>query len=155
MEPHGKSSNIIIAEIELTYRPKISMEDRPVVNSSTQAHQLFSSSWDDGRIQLQEQFKVLLLTSSNKVLGLYECSTGGLSGTVADVRLIFAAALKARATKIMLCHNHPNGELKPSMEDCRLTTRIKEAGCLLMISLLDHIIISAAGYFSFADEGLL
>jgi DNA repair protein RadC len=89
------------------------------------------------------------------VLGGHLCSTGGLTGTVADIRLILGIALKACACNIIISHNHPSGNLKPSMADKEITTRLKEAGKLMDISLLDHIIISPSEgqYFSFADEG--
>jgi DNA repair protein RadC len=89
------------------------------------------------------------------VLGIYEVSTGGMTGTVADPKLIFAAALKGAACGIILAHNHPSNNLKPSISDEQLTTKIKEGGKLLDIKLLDHLIISSEGYYSFADEGLL
>jgi DNA repair protein RadC len=82
-------------------------------------------------------------------------SRGGISGTVADPKLIFAAALKASASSIILAHNHPSGSLKPSEADIRLTKKLKEGGLYLEIPVLDHIILSKEGYYSFADEGLL
>ena len=97
----------------------------------------------------------MLLNRANKVLGIYEVSTGGMTGTVADPKLIFVAALKAGACNIMLVHNHPSGNLKPSKQDEQLTYKIKEGGKLLDIVLLDHLIISNEGYFSMQDEGLI
>jgi len=155
MEHPEKFSSLTVSEVELIYRPSIKAGDRPKVSCSRQAYQIFLSSWNQDKIELQEQFKVLLLSSSQRVLGIYECSTGGLSATIADVRLIFAAALKARATKIMLCHNHPNGELKHSDPDKKITEKLQDAGRILEIEILDHIIITSAGYYSFADQGLL
>ncbi len=101
-----------------------------------------------------EQFKVLFLNQANKVLGIYEVSTGGITGTVADPRVIFAAALKANCCAIIISHNHPSGNLKPSRQDEELTQKIKQGGQLLDIKLLDHIILTAEEYFSFGDEGL-
>jgi DNA repair protein RadC len=92
---------------------------------------------------------------ANKVLGIFELSTGGVSGTVADPKLIFAAALKVAASGLILSHNHPSGNLQPSQADIDLTRKIKEAGKLLEIQLLDHIILTTEGYYSFADEGLI
>jgi len=89
------------------------------------------------------------------VLGIVEVSTGGIAGTVADPKLIFAAALKGAATEIILSHNHPSGNLAPSQADIDVTRKIKEGGKLLKIAVLDHIIITSERYFSFADEGLL
>ncbi|MBL7870526.1 MAG: JAB domain-containing protein, partial [Cyclobacteriaceae bacterium] len=99
--------------------------------------------------------KVMLTNRANKVLGIFEVSTGGISGTVADPKLIFAAAIKAAASGIILSHNHPSGNLQPSQADIDLTRKIKEAGRFLEIQLLDHIIITTEGYYSFADEGLI
>ena len=102
-----------------------------------------------------EQFKVLLLNRANKVLGIFEVSSGGSTGTVADPKLIFAAAIKANACGIILAHNHPSGNLQPSQADIDLTKRMKEGGRLLEIQVLDHIIVTTEGYYSFADEGIL
>ena len=90
-----------------------------------------------------------------KVLVIYEVSTGAITGTVADPRVIFAAALKANATAIIISHNHPSGNLKPSRQDEDLTQKIKYAGEFLEIKLLDHVVVTNEGYFSFSDEGLL
>ncbi len=99
--------------------------------------------------------KVLLLNRANKVLGVYEVSTGGISGTVADPRLIFVAALKANACSLIISHNHPSGNLKPSRHDEELTAKIKQAGEFLDIKLLDHLIVTPEAYYSFGDEGIL
>lgn len=116
---------------------------------------MLKESWDTGKIEFVEQFKVLLLNRANRVLGIYEVSTGGVSGTVANPKLIFAAALKACASGIILSHNHPSGNLKPSAADLQLTRKIKQGGELLDIAVLDHIILTSESYYSLADEGLL
>ncbi|MBD0333245.1 MAG: JAB domain-containing protein, partial [Chitinophagaceae bacterium] len=90
-----------------------------------------------------------------RVLCLFNVSSGGITGTVADPRLIYTAALKVNAVSLILCHNHPSGSLKPSRADEELTQKIKSAGAFLDIKVLDHLIISSEGYYSFADEGLL
>jgi len=95
------------------------------------------------------------LNRRNRVLGLVNISSGGFSGTVADPKVIFTSALKACASGIILCHNHPSGELDPSSEDLALTRRLKEAGKLLDLQILDHLIISQHGYYSFGDDGIL
>ena len=102
-----------------------------------------------------EQFKIMLLNRANKILGIFTVSTGGVAGTVADPKVLFAAALKGNASSIILAHNHPSGNLKPSEADRQLTNKLSQAGKLLDISVLDHLIITADEYFSFADEGLL
>jgi DNA repair protein RadC len=96
------------------------------------------------------------MNRSNSVLGILEISKGGISGTVTDVRLIFQAAIKANASGIIVCHNHPSGNLNPSESDTKLTQKIKEAGNLMDIQLLDHLILTTDdNYYSFADNGLL
>jgi DNA repair protein RadC len=98
----------------------------------------------------------MLLNNSNKVKGIFEVSTGGITGTLVDVRILFAVILKSLSTSIILAHNHPSGNLKPSEADKQLTQKIKNAGGFLDVKLLDHLIIIPDGdYFSFADEGLL
>ncbi|WP_299702724.1 RadC family protein [uncultured Pontibacter sp.] len=144
-----------VAEIKLTYRNKVKPSDRPQVTCSTDSFQVLKASWDTGKIEFVEQFKVLLLSRANRVLGIYEVSTGGVAGTVADPKLIFAAALKACASGIILSHNHPSGNLTPSAADLQLTKKLKQGGELLDIAVLDHIILTGEGYYSLADEGLL
>lgn len=111
------------------------------------------------RAQLQyrqrEIFMVLYLNNANKIIHSAVISEGGLTGTVADPRVILKKAIEHDATRLVLCHNHPSGNTNPSRADQELTQKIKEAARLLDISLLDHIIVSDEGYFSFADSGLL
>lgn len=144
-----------IAEVELIYKTKVKCSQRASIKSSRDGYDLFLQNWDKNKIDFVEQFKVLLLNKANRVLGIYEVSTGGITGTVADPRLIYIAALKSNATQIMISHNHPSGNLKPSQADEQLTQKIKQAGQLLDIKLLDHLIVTSEGYYSFADEGLI
>jgi DNA repair protein RadC len=103
-----------------------------------------------------EEFKLLLLNRSNAVLGILSVSKGGISGTVTDIRLIFQGALKTNASGIIICHNHPSGNAYPSESDRKITQKIKEAGNLMDIQLLDHLVIlPVEGYYSFADVGIL
>src|SRR5687767_13883059 len=97
-----------VAEIELVYRSKVKPSERPLITSSETAYQLIRLLWDDGTIDLMEQFKVLFLNRANRVLCLYNLSQGGITGTIADPRLIYAAALKVNAVSLILCHNHPS-----------------------------------------------
>ncbi|MBF8964091.1 JAB domain-containing protein [Pontibacter sp. FD36] len=143
------------AEIRLSYRNRVNPAERPQVTSSADSYRVLKASWDAGRIEFVEQFKVLLLNRANRVLGIYEVSTGGVAGTVADPKLIFAAALKACASGLILSHNHPSGNLSPSAADLQLTRKIKQGGELLDITVLDHIILTSESYYSLADEGLL
>ena len=144
-----------VAEIEIVYKTKVKAADRPKITSSKDIYPLLLSIWDMDRIDLQEQFIVLLLNRANRVLGVYHASSGGLTGTVADPRLILAAALKAGATSIVLSHNHPSSSLTPSRADEQLTQKIKQAASYHDIAVLDHIIVTSEGYYSFAEEGLL
>ncbi|MEO6931461.1 MAG: JAB domain-containing protein [Chitinophagaceae bacterium] len=143
-----------VSEIDLIYRFKHQASSRPKISGSKDAYEIFKQEWDPGKMDLCEQFKILLLNRANRVLAIFEVSSGGITGTVADPRLIFAAALKINAVSIILSHNHPSSNLKPSTADENLTKKIKQAGDCLDIKILDHIIISSEGYLSFADEGL-
>jgi len=102
-----------------------------------------------------EVFAVVFLNRANKINHFEIVSEGGITGTVADPRIILKKALEEDAVSIILCHNHPSGSLKPSRADEELTLKIKEAAKYFDIKVLDHMIVSEAGYFSFADEGLL
>lgn len=144
-----------VAEIEIVYKTKVKPSNRPKITGSKDIYPLLLSIWDMNLIELQEQFIVLLLNRNNRVLGVYKASTGGITGTVADPRLILAAALKAGAASIILSHNHPSSSVAPSRADEQLTQKIKMAASYHDISVLDHIIITTEGYYSFADEGLL
>jgi DNA repair protein RadC len=144
-----------VAEVELIYKSKVKASERPQISSSRDACDLFKLLWEEGKLELVEQFKVLFLNRANKVLCIYNLSSGGITGTVADPRLIFAAALRVHAVSMVLCHNHPSGALKPSKADVELTEKIKGGGLFLDIKVLDHLIISNESYFSFADEGLI
>lgn len=144
-----------VTEVELVYKTKIKASERPVVTSPKSCYELLLNHWNALQMDLREEFKVIFLNRGNKVIGLYPLSAGGLTGTVADPRLILAAAIIAVATSIILVHNHPSGTLKPSAADTQLTQKIKEAAAFHDITVLDHMIISSEGYLSFADEGIL
>jgi len=145
-----------IAEVRLVYRTKVKASDRQHVKCSKDAFDIFMENWDLDSIEHIEEFKLLLMNRSNSVLGILAVSKGGLSGTVTDIRLIFQAAIKATASGIIVCHNHPSGNLNPSESDTKITHKIKEAGTIMDIQLLDHLIITAENsYYSFADNGLL
>lgn len=144
-----------VSEIELIYKTKVKNSERPQIKSSKDAYQLVLSAWDYNKIEFFEQFKVLLLNQAHKALGIYEISSGGIAGTVVDIRLIFSSALKANATSLIMIHNHPSGNLTASEADKQITRKVKEAGRLLDITLLDSLIITTESYYSFADEGAL
>jgi DNA repair protein RadC len=155
MESTNEKTLFEVAEIQLSYKSKVKPSLRPKVTSSRDCYNVLKKYWDEDKIEFVEQFKVLLLNRAHKVLGLYEVSTGTTTTTVADPRLIFVAAIKANACGVILSHNHPSGNLIPSQADIDLTKRMREAGKLLEITVLDHIIITSEAYYSFADEGLL
>jgi DNA repair protein RadC len=144
-----------VAEITLSYNSIVKASQRPKVCTARQVYEVLYNSWDKGSLGFVEHFKVMLLSRANRVLGLTLISSGGTAGTVVDVKLVFAAAIKANASSIILSHNHPSGNLMPSEQDKRLTQRMVEAGRLLDIPVIEHIIITEEGYFSFADEGIL
>ena len=145
-----------VAEVSLAYNSKVSASERISIRSSRDAFDVLYNNWNLEAIEHREEFKILLLNRANKVLGLSEISKGGISGTVVDSRMIFQTALKANAIAVILCHNHPSGNLMPSEADLQITKKLKEGGKLLDISVLDHIIITPGSkYSSLADNGYL
>ena len=143
-----------VSEIQISYHPKVKLQDSPKVTSSEDAYRILIDHWSDD-IQLRETFYIMLLNRANKVKGIVPISKGGIVGTVADIRIIFSIALKTMSTGIIMAHNHPSGNLKPSKADTDLTQRCRKAGGLLDINMLDHLIVTEEGYWSFADEGAL
>jgi DNA repair protein RadC len=151
-----KTQQSTIAEVSLVYKSKVKASERPQIKCSKDAYDLFMSNWNQEIIEFVEEFKILLMNRSNSVLGIMEVSKGGISGTVTDVRIILQAAIKANASGIIVCHNHPSGNIQPSESDTRLTQKIREAGNIMDIVLLDHLIVATENaYYSFADNGLL
>jgi len=146
-----------VSEIDVVYKKKIKvkMSERPLVATSADCNKILLHYWSEGKIDLLEEFKVLMLNRSNRVLQILSVSSGGITGTVADTRIILIAALKVGAVSLILAHNHPSGSLKPSRADEDLTKKIKYAAQYFDITVLDHLIITSEGYYSFADEGLL
>jgi DNA repair protein RadC len=144
-----------VAEIQLTYKSNVKPSLRPKISTSRDAFNILKENWDESKIEFVEQFKVMLTNRAQKVLGIVEISTGGVSGTVADPKVIFAAAIKANASGFILAHNHPSGNLTPSQADIDLTRKMKEGGKYLEIQLLDHLIVTTEGYYSFTDEGFV
>jgi DNA repair protein RadC len=140
----------IIKEIKLSYSNN--GVDNIKVTDSDSTYKILKENWDMDTIQLQEEFKVLLLNRANNVLGIYPLSKGGVSGTMVDVKLLLASAIKANASSIIIAHNHPSGNLKPSENDNRLTRKIKQASKLCDITLLDHLIVTKDAYYSYSDE---
>lgn len=143
-----------VNEIQISYREKISTLKSEPINSSKDAARLLYEHWDKNTIGLHETFKILLLNNSNKVKGVFPLSTGGLTCTVVDVRILFAIVLKTLSVGILLAHNHPSYKTRPSEADLNLTKKIKKAAQLFDVRLLDHLILTPNGdYYSFADNG--
>jgi len=143
----------IIAALELGRRRKeLEPEQKPKISSSKDAFEILNGDLMD---LPHEEFWVLLLNRANRVYKKKRVSEGGVSGTVADPKIIFKLALEELASGVIVAHNHPSGNLTASQSDIDLTRKLKEAGKFLEIQLLDHLILTGQKYFSFADEGLL
>lgn len=150
----GKARAITLAAaLELGRRRQIAegVEQKEVSNSKTAAEILVPLLGD----LHHERFCLICLSASNKLLHYEFISSGGLTGTVVDTKLVYKIALQHLATKLIIAHNHPSGNLKPSISDKNITEKIKQGARLLDLSLMDHLIIADKKYFSFADEGLL
>ena len=147
-------TNIQIREVQVSYQPIKGKLFQ--VKSADNAFEYLSRAFDEGTIGLYEEFLVLFLNRANRVMGCLRLPKGGLTGTVVYIRILFGTALKAMASSIVIAHNHPSNNLQPSDADLDLTKKIKEAGKLLDINLLDHLILGTDdNYVSFANEGLL
>lgn len=145
-----------VNEIAISYTGNIKVQLLPQITCSRSAAALAYSEWDKKTIGLQETFKIMLLNNANKVKGICVVSTGGITGTLVDVRILFAILLKSLTTAVILLHNHPSGTLRPSEADKLLTQKIKKAGALFDIQVLDHLILTPDGdYYSFADNAIL
>jgi DNA repair protein RadC len=146
-----------VAEISISYNPVPGWQNQPRIIKSQDALDVVKEYFPKETIHLQENMIVLYLNQSNRVIAVYKMSTGGMTGTVVDIRLILATALKVAATGIILAHNHPSGNRNPSTNDIDLTHKIYQAAKLMDIHLLDHLIVTPDNdsYYSFADEGKL
>ncbi len=143
----------IVAALELGRRRKNEeIQDRTQICSSQQAYRYIASVLEDLK---HEEFWVVCLNKQNKVLQQYQISKGGIDSTIVDPKIIFTIAIKALASSIMLFHNHPSGSVKPSQVDINITKKLIDAGNLLDVKVLDHLIIGDNNYFSFAYEGML
>jgi len=141
----------IVAALELGRRRKeLEPEAKPKIASSKDAFELLRGDLMD---LPKEEFWVLLLNRANRVITKRRISEGGVSGTVADPKIIFKLALEELASGVIVAHNHPSGNLSASQQDIDLTRKLKEGGKLLEIQLLDHIIVAGTRYYSFADNG--
>lgn len=146
---------LVVREIKLSYSCAAKPSQLPQITSSHEAYKILLETWDKDKIEFVEQFKIVLLNTANRVLGICQISEGGQSGTVADAKIIFSCALKAHAANIILAHNHPSGNTNPSKSDDALTAKLREAGKYLDLPIIDHIIVTNEGYYSYADEGMI
>ncbi len=137
-------------EIGITYTSK---GLGPRITSSRQIYDLLLPNWLD--IDYVESFQVVMLNRNNRLIGVSKISVGSVGGTVADPKKIFQTALKANASGVVICHNHPSGNTEPSSNDREITTDCIAAGKFLRLPVLDHIIFARQGYYSFADKGLI
>lgn len=145
-----------VNEIQISYKERITSPFWHKISSSKDASELLYGHWNKNTIEVHESFKIMLLNNSNKVKGIYQLSQGGITGTMIDLRILFAVVLKTLSVAIILTHNHPSGKLKASEADIALTEKIKKAAKLFDVTVLDHLIIAPNGeYYSFADNGLL
>ena len=144
-----------VAEIELSYKGNFKPSEKPVIKSSRDAYQLFFETWDSSKLELQEHFRIMLLDRDNSVLGVSTLATGGMTACVVDAKLIFATALLAKATGLIIAHNHPSGKKEFSEPDKKLTEQIVLAGKILDLPVLDHILVTKEGWLSMADTGLM
>jgi DNA repair protein RadC len=156
MEDHNKWEIGNLGEVTVSYVFKGSVKDRPIIRSTTDAFKLAMKSLDQGALGMQEQFLVIYLNRSQRVLGAKVHFIGGLSSVTVDIRLIAATALSLLADSVIICHNHPSCSLEPSEQDKRLTLKLRESLKLFDIALLDHLIVTPEmDWMSFADRGLL
>ncbi len=160
--PHGKIINPHkthfknkVTEIEMIYHHKVKAKDRPQIECSKEAYQMFKQLWSP-TIGLLEECHLLLLDRSCRVLGHMLVSKGDFHATLVDPKVIFACALKARSSSVIIAHNHPSANLTPSYQDINITKKLVQAGKILDLPLNDHLILTPEdSYFSFSDEGIL
>lgn len=143
-----------VPQIKITYR-RTRKEFLGKVTHSKDVADFIRRTFKAGTLELQESFITLYLNTANEILGYYNHTVGGINATLADRRLILATALASASVGIIVSHNHPSGNLAPSEADIQLTRRLRDGAATLDIQLLDHVIISKKGYYSFADEGML
>jgi DNA repair protein RadC len=148
-----RESKNMTAVFEISKRKQLAeVADKTQIKCSKDVFDILSPSLSDLQ---HEEFWILFLNRSNKIIKTEKLSQGGISGTVTDIRLLFKSALQCLASGMIVCHNHPSGNITPSEADSKITQKIKEAGNLLDIQLLDHVIICDKNHYSFADNGLL
>lgn len=140
-----------IAQIELIYHHNSIPVDYPKVNNALTAYQILRSSWDDNKIDLYEQFKIILLDRSKACLGVVEIADGGFNQVTVDPKSVFAAALIGKASSIILAHNHTTDRLDPSADDLNLTKHLITCGMVMDIDIDDHLILNRRRFHSMKD----
>lgn len=137
-----------VCEVKLVYKTSYNINKRPQIRSDKDSYRIFKKFWDMDTIEHRESFKMLLLNRANRVLGICSIAEGGINGIIMDVKIIMQYALNANATSIILCHNHPSGNLDSGIDDKNVTSKIQKACELLGIELLDHLVITKSAYKS-------
>jgi DNA repair protein RadC len=150
-----QSERFKINEIDLFRKTQNTFSGSPIIRSSADSVKIFREFWDEQSLTIYESFNVMLLNQANKVIGLYQHSKGGVTGTVADAEMVVLSAVKSLAKGVIISHNHPSGNLTPSQADIEMTNKIKNGLKILGVQLLDSIIITENEYYSFADEGIM
>lgn len=147
--------NIPEIKIKLSFKKKVAPDKLFHIVSIIDAYEAFKQVFNADTFNWTEEMIMLCLNQANKVVGFYKVSSGGRTSTIIDNRIIFSVAINCAATKIIIAHNHPSGNLKPSAADLKVTEKLKQACEIMEISLIDHLIVSEEGFYSFATEGLL
>lgn len=142
-----------VAEITVSY--SANQVEKIKLSNCKEVFDFILSKWNLNIIEFQEECKIILVNRANFVLGIYDLSKGGISGTVVDIRIILSVALKCNASGIILVHNHPSGNMKASEADEKITKKLKDACDLLELVLIDHFIISRYDYYSFKQDGFI
>lgn len=147
--------NDCLCEVTLSYQPNHLVKSLPTLSAPDEVYAFLKNVWDLSKIELQEEFYVLLFNNALKCIGWSKVSSGGKSSTIVEVSQVVTIALLGNADSVVLAHNHPSGHMRESTADLHLTTRISKALSLLGIKLNDHLIISRDGYISFKQRGKL
>ena len=155
MTKKNKADRIEVPEINVTFQNDRNHDFPQIIKTSEIAANLIRSFFDKGEIELHEVMFIIFLNRSNEPIGYYKHSIGGTASTIVDTKIILGTALKSLSSALIISHNHPSGNIKPSESDKNLTKNLQESSKLLGITILDHLIITKDDYSSFADQGLM
>lgn len=139
-------------KVKLVLRDKTPIEERPLIQNSMDAFQVVRLHYPPGQLQYREFAFAVYLNRASRVLGVQKLCEGGTTSAIVDMKMIFTGALLCGASAIIMSHNHPSGQLEPSKADLTITKKAKEAGKVLDIDVIDHIIVTEKGYYSFGDN---